>query len=146
MNSPRTVQRTSSGRECDSPRTVPTQTETETKNNPYPSRIMALRAIHSLDGLAVALAMLRPDWDVAAIRAVLGRSNGSTRDIARRALTLALDPDVRTPNGIENADMRRYDTTPVLPTVAEALALELCPRHTPAGFRADACPMCRRTT
>ena len=107
---------------------------------------MALRAIHSLDGLAVALAMLRPDWDVVAIRATLARSNGSHRDLARRALTLALDPDVRTPNGIENADMRRYDPTPVLPSVAEALSLEFCPEHTDAGFRVDACPLCRRTS
>ena len=103
-------------------------------------RDRALREIHPLDAMAVTLAMIRPDWSPTHIRAVLARSNGSTRDLARRALTLALDPDVRTPNGIENADMRRYDPTPVLPTVAEALNPQLCAHE----FRVGACPVCRR--
>jgi len=104
------------------------------------SVIMALRAIHPIDAMAVTLATIRPDWSPTHIRAVLARSNGSTRDLARRALTLALDPDVRTPNGIENADMRRYEPTPVLPTVAEALAPTLCAHE----FRVGGCPMCRK--
>lgn len=110
------------------------------------SVIMALRSIHPIDAMTVTLATLRPDWSPTRIRAVLLRSNGSNEALAKRALTLALDPDVRTPNGIENADMRKYDPTPVLPSVAEALTLKLCPVHEDDGFRADACPKCRRAS
>ena len=104
---------------------------------------MALRTIHPIDGLAVALAMIRPDWSVTHVAAVLARSSGSHSEIAQRALTLALDPDVRTPNGIENADMRRYDRVPVLPSVSDLLAetddRNLCGH---GGVRGR-CPFCR---
>lgn len=47
------------------------------------------------------------------------------------------------------ADARRAhdawrESVPELPTATEALTLELCPTHTDQGFRADACPLCRR--
>lgn len=101
----------------------------------------ALRDIHPLDALAVTVALLRPDWNVAAVRGVLARSNGSHTELAERALRVALDPDARTPGALENAGpVRRSDGAQTYPTVAEALN----PVLDSHGFRVGACPECRR--
>ena len=97
--------------------------------NPHSSRIMALRDVHPLDAMAATVALIRPDWNPEAIRAVLARTHGSTHELARRALTVALDPDQRTPLGIENADLRRYEPTPGPQ------------RYAPGGYRCG-CPDC----
>ncbi len=85
------------------------------------------RSIDPLTALAATIGLLRPEWRHDVIRAVLARTSGSWHDIARRALTVALDPEQRTPLGIENADMRRYDATPVPPSITEQIAAGLLP-------------------
>lgn len=101
----------------------------------------ALRDIHPLDALAVTVAWIRPDWNIALLRAVLARCNGSHHELAERALRVALDPDARTPAAIENAGpIRRNNVAQTYPTVDEALNPDLDPH----GFPVGACPICRK--
>ena len=100
-----------------------------------------LRDIHPLDALAVTVAWIRPDWNIALLRAVLARCNGSHHELAERALRVALNPDARTPAAIENAGpIRRVNVAQTYPTVDEALNPEL-DAH---GFPVGACPICRK--
>lgn len=105
----------------------------------------AQRSIDPLTALAATIGLLRPDWRHDAIRAALVRTSGSWREVARRALHVALDPDQRTPLGIENADMRPYDATPLPPTPDELRNAGRCEHgavvRTVAGR--PACPLCR---
>lgn len=126
--------RTSAGRSQESR----TQTETETEINPYSARdhgtsagadkaTTTLREVTPLDALAAAVCLIRPDWNHAAVRSTLARTNGSWREIATRALRVALDGDSRTPYAIENGDMRRYEKSeaerhPSAITYAERMA------------------------
>ena len=101
----------------------------------------ALRDIHPLDALTVAVCWLRPDWNIALLRAVLARCNGSHHELAERALRVALDPDARTPAAIENAGpIRRANVAQTYPNVDEALNPDL-DAH---GFPVGACPVCRK--
>lgn len=75
----------------------------------------AVREIPPLDALTAAVCLIRPDWNHAIVRATLARTHGSWLELATRALRVATDPDARTPLGIENADMRKHDTTPIPP-------------------------------
>lgn len=67
------------------------------------------REVTPLDALAAAVCLIRPDWNHTTVRSTLLRTHGSWREIATRALRVALDDDARTPFAIENGDMRRYE-------------------------------------
>ena len=67
------------------------------------------REVTPLDALAAAVCLIRPDWNHTTVRSTLLRTHGSWREIATRALRVALDDDARTPYAIENGDMRRYE-------------------------------------
>jgi len=95
--------------------------------------------------MAVTVALLRPDWHIGAIRGVLGRTRASRIELAERVLLVALDPEQRTPLGIENGDLRRYKPEPMTyPTVAEALATTAEENLDEHDFPHGRCPVCRR--
>lgn len=108
-------------------------------------RIIArLRDIHPLDALAVTAALLRPDWNLAAIRGILARTHGSHDELAERVLRVCLDPDARTPGALENAGaIVRRETPQAYPTVAEALAANEADALDDHGFPPGRCPFCR---
>lgn len=151
-----TVHETSDGRPLDSPRTVArrrkTETETERSTTSQPDHGTGAaarsvdreptRTIPPIDALTAVACLLRPDWPPALVRATLARTSGSWRDLATRTLRVALDPDQRTPLGIENADMRRYESTPRHLTRAEWETAPRCDH----GAIAGACALCRHTT
>ena len=138
-----TVHETSDGRPLDSPRTVARRrkTETETERTTTssgtdapprgranePDDIARIRQIHPLDALTATIGAIRPDWPIHGIRAALANTGGSWHDIARRALTVALDPDTRSPWRITNADLRPYAPTPLPPSLDEQIAAGLLP-------------------
>ena len=101
----------------------------------------AMRDIPAVDTLAAAVCLIRPDWNHAAVRAVLLRTGGSWRDLATRALRVALNPDQRTPLGIENADLREYEPTQTPPTLTEYRNAPRCDH----GAEVGKCFPCRAT-
>ena len=152
--SPPDVHRTSTGR----PQEVPTQTETETETKYKTTSSLSdaqtrgraieqattarIRSIHPVDALTVTLIEIRPDWKPEQVHATILRDRRAWTSVVAAALECALDPDVRSPFAIENHGARsRTETVPVLPTVAEALAPQLCAHE----FRVGACPFCRRS-
>lgn len=127
--------------------------EAEATNNPYSQRdhgtgprgdkatTATIREIPPLDALTAAVCLIRSDWNPAVVRATIARTHGSWQELAVRALRVATDPDARTPLGIENADMRRHDTTPAAMHIRDARAATRCPNgaiHDP-----HPCALCR---
>ena len=100
-----------------------------------------IRSIHPVDALTVTLIEIRPDWKPEQVHATILRDRRAWTTVVAAALECALDPDVRSPFAIENHGARsRTETVPVLPSVAEALAPQLCAHE----FRVGACPFCRQ--
>ena len=126
---------------------VPTSSRTDApgRGRAEEKRIIArLRDIHPLDALAVTAALLRPDWNLAAIRGILARTHGSHDELAERVLRVCLDPDARTPGALENAGaIVRRETPQTYPTVAEALAANEADALDDHGFPPGRCPFCR---
>lgn len=125
----------------------PTTSQTDALGRARENALTArIREIHPLDAATVLLADLRPDWKPEHIRAVIARDRRPWTTVITAAFECAHDPKVRSPAAIENHGPRRGETGPqTYPSAAEALALQLCPTHADEGFRADACPLCRRT-
>lgn len=108
--------------------------------------VARIRAIDEVDALTRLVATVRPQWDILSIRRAIERDDRPWAVVVDAFWRGSNDPDVRHPNGLRYIGGVYEQTVPVLPTVAEALTLKLCPVHEDDGFRADACPKCRRAS
>lgn len=102
--------------------------------------VATIRAIPEVDALTRLVASVRPSWDVLAIRRAIERDDRPWTIVVDAFWRGSNDPNIAHPNGLRYVGGVYETTVPVLPTVAEALAPQLCAHE----FRVGACPFCRQ--
>lgn len=139
------------------PRATPAPTTTPTTEPAYArdhgtglrgekAATAAIREIPPLDAIAATICLIRPEWRHGLVRATLARTNGSWRELAIRGLRIALDADVVTPLGLENADRRRYEQADMAPRPEDhrAYLKAIDKADCGHGDLAEKCALCRR--
>ena len=88
-----------------------------------------------LDSLAEVVAVIRPDWSVASVRAAIGRSKAAPLDVILNAIAAAADGSSLTPGRIEFYDRRQPTPIPP-PYVAPRTAASPIPAEAHAAITA----------
>ena len=117
---------------------VTESTTTTTKEQLQPVRDRTSYARGSadwLDSLAEVVAVIRPDWSTASVRAAIGRSKAAPLDVILNAIAAAADGSSLTPGRIEFYDRRQPTPIPP-PYVAPRTAASPIPAEAHAAITA----------
>lgn len=98
-----------------------------------------IRDLSEIDALTRLVVSIRPHWTVLAVRRAIERDDRPWAVVVEACWRGASDPEIAHPNGLRYVGASHDQEIPRLPSVSEALDLELCQHESRVG----ACPWCR---